>query len=178
MIMILPWILGILSAWHGGRIHGGDPKAIKNLAWCFAIAIPVGIYCPLWTLVFMPLCYLKTTGHGRGFDLKEPMKIGSEPEQVEVFEYKKIRINLLIRLIDKIPLYWYKVLLMSAVGLAACSGAVAAFAVASPLAGLCVAAGGLFKGVNAMLFDKDTAVREAMDGVAVGCGILAGIAVL
>lgn len=167
--MILPWILGILSAWHGGRIHGGDPKALKNLAWCFVIAIPVGIYCPAWTLIFMPLCYLKTMGHGRIFVPSVPLDVSKEPEKIEY---------LTEWLYGRVPDFWYKTIAMALVGVAACLGAVISFSISSPMAGLCVAAGGLFKGVNAMLFDKDTAVREAMDGVAVGCGIAAAIMVL
>lgn len=168
------WILGIVSAWHGGRIHGGDPKFIKNLAWCLPFAVAVGIYCPVWTLVFVPLCYLKTMGHGRGFRLKEPMKDGSTPDSIERY--------LILPLLDKIPLYWYKVLLMSLVGLAAVSGGVIAFSIANPLAGLCVALAGLWKGVNAMIFDADgetgNAVREFADGCAAGCGLLAAIMIV
>jgi len=167
--LILPWLLGIISAWHGGRIHGGDPKALKNLAWCLIIAVPVGIYCPAWSLVFVPLCYLKTMGHGRIWRPDLPLDVSKEPEKIEY---------LIGWLHGRVPDLWYKTAGMALVGLAACSGAVIAFAIASPLAGLAVAVGGLFKGVNALIFREATEVREAMDGVAVGCGILAGIAVL
>lgn len=168
-MIILPWLLGIISAWHGGRIHGGDPKVLKNLTWCFVIAVPVGIYCPVWTLIFTPLCYLKTMGHGRIFVPSVPLDTSKEPEEIEY---------LTGWLYGRVPDFAYKTIAMSLVGLAACSGAVIAFAIASPLAGLCVALGGLFKGINAAIFRADTEVREAMDGVAVGCGILAGIVVL
>lgn len=78
----------------------------------------------------------------------------------------------------RIPDFYYKIIAMAVIGLAAVSGAAIAFAFASPLAGLCVAAGGLCKGLNAALFNFDTAVREYADGCAAGCGLVAAILVL
>lgn len=167
--MILPWLLGIISAWHGGRIHGGDPKALKNIAWCLVQAIPVGIFCPLWTLIFVPLNYLKTMGHGVIYIPNVPLDVTKPPEKIEY---------LILWLRGKIEDRWYKAIGMALVGLAACLGTVIAFSCVNPISGLAVAIGGAFKGVNALIFNADTAVREAMDGVAVGCGILAGIALI
>lgn len=169
MIFLFPLILGTVSAWHGGRIHGGDPKALKNLAWCLPFIIAVGIYCPWWTIVFTPLCYLKTTGHGRVWVPTVPLDTSKEPEKVEY---------LLRGLYGRVSDYWYKVIAMAVIGFAGVSGAAIAFAFTSPLAGLCVAIGGLFKGVNAALFNADTAVREYADGCAAGCGLIAAVLIL
>jgi hypothetical protein len=156
---VIAWILGIISAWHGGRIHGGDPKAIKNLAWCLPFMVTAAIYCPVWCVPFTLLCYLKTCGHGRFFDVWDPFKVGAEPEKIEwVMKW----------LLDDIPLPAYKVLGMSLVGLLAVSGGVIAFGVVNPMAGLVLAIGGLFKGVNHLIFNKSTDVREFADGCAAG----------
>lgn len=169
MISLLPIILGTISAWHGGRIHGGDPKAVKNFAWALAVSVPIGIFCPPLTLVFFPLCLLKAMGHGRVWRPDLPLDTSKEPEKIEY----------IIRgLHGRVSDFWYKVIAMALVGLAAVSGAVIAFAIASPLAGLCVAVGGLCKGLNAVLFKEDTAVREYADGCAAGCGLIAAILVL
>lgn len=82
------------------------------------------------------------------------MKPGSSPERVEILIPKKL------------PLYWYKVSIMSLTGLAAVSGAVIAISIINPIAGLIVALGGAFKGVNAMVFDLKTEYREFADGFA------------
>ncbi len=153
------WILGIISSWHGGRIHGGDPKAVKNLAWCLPFAVAVGIYCPLWTLVFVPLCYLKTIGHGHIYVPNVPLDPSVSREKIEY---------LITWLQGRIKDRWYKGIGMALVGLAAVSGAVIAFSIANPLAGLVVAIGGLFKGVNALVFNSSTDVREFADGCAAG----------
>ncbi len=47
-------------------------------------------------------------GHGRGISLKEPMDPESNPEKIEI---------LTLWLIDKIPMYWYKCLILSLTGL-------------------------------------------------------------
>lgn len=105
--------------------------------------------------------------------MKEPMKEGSEKEWPEY-----ILMPLFGGLPDGKKLYWYKVLIMAFAGLAAVSGGVIAFAIANPLAGLAVAVGGLFKGVNAMIFDQNTVSREVMDGVAGYSGLLAAILIV
>jgi len=169
MIALLPLVLGTLSAWHGGRISGGDPKIVKNFAWALVFTIPIGIFCPAWTLIFSPLCLLKGTGHGRIWRPDLPLDLSKEPEKAEY---------LLRWLYGRVSDYWYKVIAMALIGLAAVSGAVLAFAFTSPLAGLCVAIGGLCKGLNAALFREDTAVREYADGCAAGCGLIAAILVL
>ena len=169
MISLLPFILGTLSAWHGGRIVGGTPKAIKNLAWCLPFAVCVGIYCPFWTLVFVPLCYLKTTGHGRVWIPTLPLDTTKDPEKAEY---------LLKWLYGRVSDYWYKVIAMALIGFAAVSGAAIAFAFVSPLSALCIAVGGLFKGVNAAIFREATEVREYADGCAAGCGLVAAFLVM
>jgi hypothetical protein len=160
LLIFLPVIGGIISRFHGGGFKGGVNKSFKNILW----ASPFGAVAALshsgwWMLlgfVALGLCAVgKATGHGRGFRLKEPMKEGSEREKVEY---------LIFWLENKIPLYWYKVLIMTLVGLAAVLGAVLLIAPVYPGLAAIIALGGAFKGVNAMIFDKQTEWREFADG--------------
>lgn len=154
---MIPLLGGLLSSWHGGNVPIKAPHVLKSIIW----AVPFSLYALhagiALALVCLILCSLgKSTGHGRGFRLTEPMEEGSKPEKVEY----------LIRgLYGKIPLYWYKVLIMALTGLAAVSGAVVAFSFVSIPLGLLFALGGLFKGINAIIFDKKTEIREFADGV-------------
>lgn len=160
-----PLILGYISAWHGGRFFSAK-KAVINSAWCVPFAVLIGIYCPLWTLVFVPLCLLKAMAYGRFFDVYDPFKEGATPEKIE-FVLKPI--------LGVVSLPVYKCIGMAAVGFLAVSGAVLAFGVVNPLAGLIIAIGGLLKGVNHWAFNKDTAIREFADGCAAGCGLLMAV---
>lgn len=152
---------GVISRWHGGGFVSGSPKALKNIIWSIPFSLTAifaysgyGI-ATISCMAFLALAFCiagKALGHGRGFRLKEPMKLGSEPEVIEAI------------IPDKLPLYWYKVAIMSGVGFCAVSGAVLTIAWVNPLAALTIAIGGLFKGVNAMIFDKHTEAREFADG--------------
>jgi hypothetical protein len=153
--MILPILGGILSAFHGGQIKGGVNKSLKNILWTLPFTICAFIYLPIWSVPFTLLCLLKALGHGRFFRLWEPMLPESTPEKIEY---------LILWLYGKIPLPVYKVLGMSLVGIAACLGGVVAFGLINPWLGLVIALGGALKGLNLVLFNKDTAVREYADG--------------
>lgn len=158
MALIFAILGGLISRWHGGGFVSGSPKVLKNILW----ALPIAALCYsvhdgsliAFFLVLVSCLAGKSLGHGRGFRLKEPMKPGSSPERVEILIPKKL------------PLYWYKVSIMSLTGLAAVSGAVIAISIINPIAGLIVALGGAFKGVNAMVFDLKTEYREFADGFA------------
>ncbi len=174
-MIFLPFIYGVLSSWHGGQITiPHDSKTIKNLVWCVPALIVSLVYLPLWCSAFIPLCALKATGHGRVWNPRVPLDFSKEPEAVERYGLK--------HLIGKMPDFWYKALCMSAVGLAAASGAVLAFLCVNPLAALCVALGGAAKGLNAIIFTgKDynsTEAREVSDGVAFGTGLVAAVLVI
>ena len=177
MIWLAIPYLTIMSSWHGGQIIGGSPKLLKAFLWGLPFGIVAGLaYAPYGWIAILPgivvtaLCALgKNTGHGRGFRLKEPMKEGSELEKVEY----------LIRgLYGKIPLYWYKVLIMALAGLAAVLGCVLLLAPISVASCLFLIASGAFKGVNAMIFDLDTVKREWADGFTAGCGLVAAFLVM
>lgn len=179
-MILLPLIYGILSSWHGGQITiPYDVKAVKNIAWCVPALIVAIVYLPLWTVIFIPLCALKGIGHGRIWNPRVPLDLSKEPEAVERWG--------MVQLYGRMPDFWYKVLCMSATGLAAASGAVMAFLFVDPLAALFVAIGGAFKGINAIIFTghkedgemyNETEAREVADGVAFGTGLLAAIIVL
>ncbi len=164
MIIIFALMLGLVggvaSRWHGGGYISGSPKSVKNLVWALPIAASTASFYESGTalIVFfvgLLLCIAgKALGHGRGFRLKEPMKSGSTPERVEAI------------IPDKLPLYWYKVSIMALTGLAAVSGGVVALMFVNPLAGVILAIGGVFKGLNAMVFDLKTEYREFADGFA------------
>ena len=164
MIGFLPLILGTISAWHGGRIVGGFNKTLKNVCWMLPFLITSLVYNPIgFAQLFNIANISKGIGHGRGLRLHEPMEIDSDPEYVEF---------LIFWLQGRIPLYWYKVLIMALAGLVPVLGSVIAFGVHNPVAGAVIALGGLFKGINAMIFDLDTEVREYADGVAAGSALL------
>lgn len=151
---------------HGGNFPLNPPKQVKGFLWALPFAlvcIPYNVYLAPFVLV---LCWAgKNTGHGRGFNLNEPFKEGSTPEFVEGV------------IPDGLPVYTQKVLVMALSGLLAVSGAVIAFAFTDPAASLLFAVGGLFKGINAMIFDTNTEAREFADGVTAytPLGIIGGI---
>lgn len=164
---------GILSRWHGGGFAFVEKilkidfaKVFKNIVYALPFGIATGIayqivYGYWWLSVLVGLsalatALLKATGHGRGFRLKQPMEDGSKPEKIEKY--------LILWLMPYMPLYWYKVLLMSLTGLAPTIGAASTFAWINPASGAIIALGGLFKGINAMIFDLKTERREFADG--------------
>lgn len=161
----LPILGGFLSGLHGGQIVGGTRKGYKNLAWCIPFGVCALAFLPWWTIIFIPLCYLKTTGHGRGFRIWEPMEEGAKLDGVERYGLKY--------LYGKTPLPLYKILIMAFSGLAAVSGGVIAFGIVNPWLGLVIAIGGLWKGINALIFDKNNLGREVMDGVCAYSGLMA-----
>ena len=155
---MLPIIGGLVSAWHGGRIIGGSPKILKAFVWAFPFSFLAYFETNIYlAAIALALCMLgKNTGHGRGFDLTKPKEEGTKPERLEF----------LISWIEgKIPNYWYEVLFMALVGFAAVSGGVLALAFVSLPSAALLAVGGLFKGVNAVIFDEKTEAREYADGV-------------
>lgn len=170
----LPYIFGVLSSWHGGQITVPyDVKVVKNIAWCipqFAVAL---VFLPWWITPLVFIGVLKAIGHGRIWNPRTPLATFEEPEAVERWGLKF--------LIGKVSDFWYKVIAMSATGLAAVSGAVLAFAYFEPLAAAAIALGGAAKGLNAIVFTghkedgkiyNSTEAREVADGVAVGTGFL------
>lgn len=170
ILFILPALGGTLSAWHGGQIKGGSNKTLKNFLWALPFLICALVFLPFSLINF--LCMgnmLKATGHGRGFRLKEPMKIGAEREKVEY---------LIWYLEGRIPLYWYKVLIMCLAGLAAVLCSAIVFGLYNPLAGAIIALGGLLKGLNAIIFDLNTVSREYADGVTAYSGLLMAVFII
>lgn len=167
MIYLLPIIGGIISAWHGGRIYGGVTKGLKNLIWTAPFTIAAWWYLPFWTIPLTALCVLKGMGHGRIYRPFEPLDLTKEPEKIEKYIIGKLQ--------GRIPDWVYKSIGMALVGLAAVSGAVIAFGLINPMAGIVIALGGLFKGVNALMFSDATEVREYADGVAAYSGLMVGI---
>ena len=174
-LVILCGIIGaFLSRWHGGGFFK-SPKVLKNLFWAIPFAL-VSILAfhgsPLWVQITVAVISLalsiagKAMGHGRGFRLHEPMKLGSEPEVIEAI------------IPDKLPLYWYKVAIMSLTGFCAVSGAVLPVLAVNPKAAVIIALGGLFKGVNAMVFDKHTELRELADGYMAYVSLAVGVIII
>lgn len=158
---MIPYLGGLISRWHGGGIHGGDSHSLKNFIWSVPFIVSIGFNVSWYASPLGLLCLLKGGPHGRGFRLEEPMEEGTDKEWPEY---------ILQPLFGGLPtgrkLYWYKVAIMALAGLAAVSGAVIAFSFVSIPHGLLFAVGGLFKGINAMIFDKNTEAREFADGVA------------
>lgn len=176
-MIFLPFIYGVLSSWHGGQITiPHDVKVVKNIAWCVPALIVSLIYLPLWCAVFIPLCALKGTGHGRVWNPRLPLDLTKDPEKAE---------SAIKWLVGKIPDFWYKTIAMSLIGAMAASGAVLAFLCAGHYLGAAyILLGGIAKGLNAIIFtgykeNKDvynsTEAREVADGVAFGTGILAAL---
>jgi len=151
---MITYLGGLLSLMHGGNFPLNPPKQVKGFLW----ALPYAIVCIPYNVYLAPivliLCWAgKNTGHGRGFNLTEPFEDGTEAEFVERF------------IPDGLPVYTQKVLIMALTGLLAVSGAVIAFAFTDISVSLLFAVGGLFKGINAMIFDSNTEAREFADGV-------------
>lgn len=108
-----------VSRWHGGGWGIPAPRWVKNAVWSLPFAL-VGVYCAGWLvgLAAGGLCLAgKATGHGRGQSLKEPLT--GKPEFLEY---------LVLPLWPYLSTYWYKVCILSVIGLAAVSGGVLAFA--------------------------------------------------
>lgn len=163
MIYLLPILGGILSAIHGGRIFV-LPKMVTNILWMMPFTIAAWCCLSLWMVPLTALCLLKGVGHGRIYRPFQPMDLTKKPEKVEKY--------IIHKLIGKMPTWAYKSLGMALVGLAAVSGAVIAFGIVNPMAGLVIALGGLFKGVNSLMFSDSTEVREYADGTAAYTGLM------
>lgn len=154
---MLPILGGLVSAWHGGQIIGGSPKILKAFVWAFPFALVCVPYNGYLALPCLLLCMLgKNTGHGRVFVPSVPLDITKKPEQLE-----RITGFLYGRISDVA----YKATTMAVIGLAAVSGLVIPLLYYNPAAGALLMLGGLFKGINAMIFDKNTQAREYADGV-------------
>ncbi len=168
LIWFLPILGALLSRLHGSSIE--IPKVLKTFLW----ALPFGIAFIILSYSNIILCLYgaplvvagcmvgKATGYGRGFRLYEPMADGDKPEKIEF---------LILPLYNRIPLYWYKVLIMTLAGIAAVSGAVVGFSLINPLYGLVMLIAGAFKGINAMIFDQDNIKRELADGFVAYLGL-------
>lgn len=81
---------------------------------------------------------LKSTGHGRGLGLDEPMREDMKPEKVEY----------IIRWLEpSLTTHAYKHVIMALTGLLAVSGSVIAFMFINPIGAAIIALFGLLKGV-------------------------------
>lgn len=179
-MILLPFIYGILSSWHGGQITVPyDTKVAKNIVWCIPAFIVALIYLPWYLSPLTFLCALKAIGHGRIWNPRLPLDLSKDPEAVERWGFKI--------LIGKMPDFWYKVLAMGVTGFAAVSGIFLSFLFVNPLAALFIALGGLAKGLNAIIFTgykedgeiyNSTEAREVLDGVAFGIGLYYAVSIL
>lgn len=101
-------IIALIWGWISRMAGGAPPKLLYGLdAWLYAL--PYAIIClpSFWSIPAYLIAALgKRLGHGRGISLKAPL-IG-EPEKIEW---------LTIWVKPYIPVYWYKVLILSATGL-------------------------------------------------------------
>lgn len=109
------FMIGFLGAFIS-RIHGGGiikiPKSYVNIFWALPFGYLVYTYNTWLAIPAIIICaILKGTGHGQYFDLAH------SPEN------KPERLDFLIRwLKPHTPAYWYDVIGLSVVGLAAVSG--------------------------------------------------------
>lgn len=121
MLLLFAIAYSLVGGWLSRMCGGGPPRlpyGIDTYIFCIPFAL-VGLLISPWAgIASYAFAVLgKRIGHGRGISLKEPMKPTSEPERVEVVS---------LWLIDKIPTYWYKclVLLLTAfvqnIGLSVC----------------------------------------------------------
>lgn len=153
--LLLPFLGGFISRWHGGGFVSGSPKILKNAIWAVAFASSSIYALSLNTNLLAAIligaiaggvCLLgKASGHGGGMDLahnsKEPGK-GRKPEKVEY---------LILWLHGKINQYTYDAILLAMSGLFAVLGAVIAIGYYSPIAGIILALGGLSKSAAYMI---------------------------
>jgi len=180
LILITSLYLALASRIHGGLLHFS--KTLKNGLW----AIPFGVVTfviykqefglewqtYLATLVAFAGGFLKGTGNGGGNDLatnpKEPGK-GRKLEKVEILIYPW--------LYNRIPRYWYDVVLMSILGLTAVIVPALVIGYCSLILGCLVALGGLLKGlayiIGWYLFpnsydERNTETGEALTGFFAG----------
>jgi len=159
---------GFLSRLHGGGFISGVPKILKAFLWAlpFSLCTLFAYFGETKILVSLGvaasvllLCMVfKNTGHGRGMSLGEPMKEGSKPE---VLEY------LILWAQPKLPVYWYKFLILTVIGVFSVLPAVIAIGYINLFAGLLILCGGLVKplsyGLGWLIFPKGQASTEYHD---------------
>lgn len=141
--LLIPFAVigGLISRMAGGM----PPKLPLGLdQWIYAIPFA---FVNWSNYILMLIGYAgalvgKRLGHGRGISLKMPMKEGSKPEVVE---------KLILWFIDKIPTYWYKVLVLVLTGLATTLLPGIALAITHLELGIAVALSGILKGVAYMI---------------------------
>lgn len=141
LILFLALFGGFLGRWHGIKIGFEVPRSIKN----FVCSYPFGVAAIGIThnQYIACVCFLMSlagiaTGDGRGISLTQPLR-GSP----EFFEF------LTLWAVQKIPLYWYKALLLMTNGLIICSGPVIAFCIVGQFSNAALAAlGGALKPVG------------------------------
>lgn len=170
MVLIFGILGSIISRFHGGGFVSSVPKVYKNILWALPFAGATFYITHNYYLIIpaSALCLLKCLGHGRGFRLHEPMAPFSEPELVE-----KI-------IPEWLPIYWYKVAIMTTTGLAAVSGAAICIAGYHPLAGAVIAVGGAAKGLAYMIGEEVTSkypteIGELLTGFFAFAALYAGV---
>ena len=139
MIYLIPILGALISRWHGGGFFRIG-KVWISLIWALPFAYLVYAYNPWLALPALALCALgKSSGHGNWFDLAT-MPQGTRE-----------RLEFIIRpLYNKIPEYWYDVIGLSVVGLAAVSGGLL-IAPYNPLGAVAIALAGLMKPLGYMI---------------------------
>lgn len=137
--ILLPVIGAIISRWHGGGFFRFS-KVCISLIWALPFVYLVWQYNYWLVIPAFVLCALgKSTGHGNWFDLANAPQGDRE------------RLEFIIRpLYGKIPEYWYDVLGLAVVGVAAVSGGLL-IAPYNQLGALAILAGGLMKPIGYMI---------------------------
>lgn len=136
ILVILPLLGGLISRFHGGGFKGGVNKTLKNFLWALPACGIIAYFNP-WLASLGLTNMLKSTGHGRGLGLDEPLRDDMEPEKVE-----RILLWLQPSLTDRA----YKHAIMALTGLLAVSGSVVAFLFINPIGAAVIALSGLLKG--------------------------------
>jgi len=138
-LIFLPILGALVSRWHGGGFFNLG-KVWISLIWALPFAYLVYTYNPWLAIPALALCALgKSSGHGNWFDLAT-MPQGTRE-----------RLEFIIRpLYGKIPEYWYDVIGLSVVGLAAVSGGLL-IAPYNPLGAVAIALAGLAKPIGYMI---------------------------
>jgi len=108
-IFVFSLVGAFISRFHGGGFFD-SPRWLRNTLW----ALPFAVLAGPWAPVAFTMCFLgKTTGHGRGISLGEPLK--GEPEKLEVFT---------LWLLPYLTDYQYKLLLLFVSGILSVSGGI------------------------------------------------------
>lgn len=155
-------LIALAFGWVSRMCGGGPPKLpwvtdqlIYALPYAF-IASPAG---PWAVLAYAGAVLGKLTGHGRGISLGEPMKEGSKPERLEY---------LILWLQPYLPVYWYKVLILSVTGLAVTALPSVVLLPLDPRASVLILLSGLLKAPAYMLGwkigKKPTEIGEFLTG--------------